>query len=343
MIKILVVRRDNIGDLICTLPLLASLREKYPAGRIDLLANSYSAAVVNGNEDIDNLYVYTKAKHSAGALSVVSAYWHRVSLTVELFANRYDYVVLANVGQLPRPLRWAKLIRPRNVVGFAETGKVLPKILNCPILLDRKNQLHEIEYIMQLMQAFGGAERIKSPVINPDPNAHARAKIQITSSGNRRIIGFNLSARLPSQQWAIDNWVSIIREFAKTYRCVVFWSPGSINNPMHPGDDEKANAVLEDLQGLEVIGFKTSNLEELIAGMSLLDCLITADGGAMHIGAACGKPVVALFGDSDPAQWHPWGVPYVVMQKPGRHVDLIPVGEVMQAAARLGFETAQIN
>lgn len=341
MIKILVVRRDNIGDLICTLPLLASLRQKYPAGRIDLLVNSYNAPVVKRNDNIDNVYIYTKAKHRESAQSVLATYWYRLCLTIKMLAQRYDYVVLANVGQMSRPMRWAQLIRPRNVVGFAEPGKVRPKILNCPVLLDRKEKLHEIEYVMQLMQPFGGAENISSPVIYAESSAYARAKSKIDHSDNKRIIGFNLSARLPSQQWAIDNWVALIREFAKTCRCVIFWSPGSINNPRHPGDDEKADAVLSDLKGLEVIGFKSTNLDDLIAGMSSLDGLITADGGAMHIGAACGKPVVALFGDSDPVQWHPWGVPHVVLQKPGRNVNLISVSDVIEAAACLGFQQSK--
>ena len=62
--KILIVRRDNIGDLICTLPLVSSLRKLFPKGRIDILVNSYSAAVVSRHPDIDNVYVYTKLKHN---------------------------------------------------------------------------------------------------------------------------------------------------------------------------------------------------------------------------------------------------------------------------------------
>lgn len=50
--RILIVRRDNIGDLICTLPLISAIRQLNPKARIDMLVNSYAGApVVLGNPD----------------------------------------------------------------------------------------------------------------------------------------------------------------------------------------------------------------------------------------------------------------------------------------------------
>src|SRR5262249_46468920 len=47
--RILVVRRDNIGDLVCATPLLAALRRQFPGAHIAALVNSYNAAVLAGN------------------------------------------------------------------------------------------------------------------------------------------------------------------------------------------------------------------------------------------------------------------------------------------------------
>jgi ADP-heptose:LPS heptosyltransferase len=45
----------------------------------------------------------------------------------------------------------------------------------------------------------------------------------------------------------------------------------------------------------------------------------------MHLGAALGKPVIALFGDSDPEQWRPWGVPQRIIHPASRDVrDISP-------------------
>ena len=61
--KILVVRRDNIGDLICTTPFFAALRRRHPEAWIGALVNSYNAPVLDRNPDIDEVFAYQKLKH----------------------------------------------------------------------------------------------------------------------------------------------------------------------------------------------------------------------------------------------------------------------------------------
>ena len=61
--KILVIRRDNIGDLVCTTPLLAALRRAKPGAWIGALVNSYNAPVLERNPDVDAVIPYRKLKH----------------------------------------------------------------------------------------------------------------------------------------------------------------------------------------------------------------------------------------------------------------------------------------
>ncbi|MBI2317053.1 MAG: lipopolysaccharide heptosyltransferase family protein, partial [Betaproteobacteria bacterium] len=60
-----------------------------------------------------------------------------------------------------------------------------------------------------------------------------------------------------------------------------------------------------------------------------------ADGGAMHLAAGLGKPIVCLFGDSGAERWHPWGVPHQLLQAPSREVADISVEAVVQAYTAL--------
>ena len=54
--KILVIRRDNIGDLVCTTPLLAALRARFPDAWIGVLANSYNAPVLSGYPHVNDVF-----------------------------------------------------------------------------------------------------------------------------------------------------------------------------------------------------------------------------------------------------------------------------------------------
>ena len=341
MTKILIVRRDNIGDLICTLPLIASIRRVKPDARIDLLVNSYSAAVVSSNPDLDHVYVYTKAKHRNQGESVVRVYARRLWMTFQLRFVRYDWVVLANVGCLPRPLRWAKQIRATNIVGFLTTDCPGAEVLTHPIPLIRGKNLHEVEYLMQLLKPFGEVADIPAARISPEPAALLRARQRLQPVGaTKQLVGINISARLISQQWPAEQFVELIKQLQTEFRCVLFWSPGSANNPGHPGDDEKAQHIINACPDADLLAYSTQTLVDLIAGISCTDLLITADGGALHIGAACNKPIVAMFGDSDATQWYPWAVPHIILQKESRDVRSIAASEVAAACRQLLAERA---
>lgn len=337
MNKILIVRRDNIGDLICTLPLIASIRTALPGARIDLLVNSYCAPVVANNPGIDNVYVYTKAKHRSVRESTLGVHWRRLWLTLKLRVLRYEWLVLANVGYNARPLRWAKQVGAKRVVGFVDAAHIgQDKVLTDPVLLDRSDVRHEVEYLMQLLQPFGAITEIPAARIVPEAETVAIARQLLHPVGARKpLIGINISARLLSQQWPTERFIELIHQLHASARCVLFWAPGSQTNAGHPGDDEKAAEILNACSGLDVMPYPTQSLSQLIAGISVTDLLVTADGGALHIGAACNKPIVALFGDSDSKQWYPWRVPHIILHPNSRNVRSISAQQVSEAVRKL--------
>ncbi|MBS4099350.1 MAG: glycosyltransferase family 9 protein [Sulfuricella sp.] len=336
--KILVVRRDNIGDLVCTLPLIAALRCKFPKARLDVLVNSYCAAVMDGNPDIDHLYVYTKAKHRDAAQSALGVYWERLKTTLALRLTGYDYALLANVSCLPRPVRWARQVGAKQIVGFVEEGNPLAAQIDVPVPLPGHDK-HEVERLMTLMQPFGGfaaipALRIAAP--QEDVAAQRRRLAQRGYAGGE-LLGFHISARLESQRWPVPQFIELAHQLnrERPQPIALFWSPGKADNPSHPGDDEKAAAILAGCGDLPIFPLHTEKLEELIAGLACVDRLFCSDGGAMHVAAALGKPIVCLFGESNAASWHPWGVPHVILQPESRRVEEVGVEAVFSAHEKL--------
>ena len=66
--RILILRRDNIGDLVCTTPLLEALRAQLPGAWLAALVTTYNAEVLKGNPALDAIFVYEKLKHRTGGL-----------------------------------------------------------------------------------------------------------------------------------------------------------------------------------------------------------------------------------------------------------------------------------
>lgn len=331
--KILVIRRDNIGDLVCTTPLLRALREKYPDAYIALFVNSYNKPVVVDNPDVDAVFAYTKAKHRNGDVGVLKVYVERLKLLWYLRRMKFDYAIAACCRYAPRAIRLAHLVGARRNIGFVEQGKTGG--INTLVSYGGGAGLHEVEDVFRLLAPLGINERPAALVLQPSQTAisAARSRLAHDEKSQGRTIGVHVSARKVRQRWPEASFVELLHRLAATgrYRFVLFWSPGDEHNPHHPGDDRKAEAIATACAQLDLQCFPTQTLPELIAGLSLCDQVICSDGGAMHVAAALGKPIVCFFGNSSAERWHPWGVPYELLQKPSQNVADISVDEAFAA------------
>ncbi|MDF0605916.1 glycosyltransferase family 9 protein [Neisseriaceae bacterium TC5R-5] len=339
--RILLIRRDNIGDLVCTTPLILALRQHFPQAQLDVLVNSYNAPVLQGHPAIDQLYVYTKAKHRAAGETLLGVYGRRLKLMLTLRVQRYDLVVLANADGLQRSRRWARQLKAKQVLGFCEPNDPVASYIDYPVRLP-VGTVHQVEQNMALMEPLLSSP-LAIPALQVQASSAARqvALASLQSAGftlDRPVLGLHISARKPSQRWPIERFIALAHALVERYpscQLLLFWSPGRADNPFHPGDDDKAAAIIQACRDLPLLAMPSLHLDELIGGLSLLDCLICSDGGAMHLAAGLAKPIVCLFGDSDAGHWHPWGVPYQLLQPASLDVSDVTVEQVLLAYSKL--------
>lgn len=337
--KILVIRRDNIGDLVCTTPLFQALRERFPDAFICALVNSYNVAVLENNPYVDAVHAYTKVKHRAKGENILKLLWNRLTLLVKLRKIHFDYVILAGPGFSKRALGLARAIRPKHIVGFAPAtasdAKKIDLRIEAPDAL-----IHEAEYTFLLLSPFG----IKGPPgpVTVLPNSGELARVRATVGAQRwpptdRLIGIHISARKPSQRWPAHQFVELIRHLRETHNAsfLLLWSPGDSNNPLHPGDDNKAQEIMTALAEVPILAYPTHRLPQLIGALALCDLVVCSDGGAMHLAAGLGKPILCFFGKSDRVRWHPWGVPYMLLQPENQEVGEITATEATTSFAKL--------
>jgi ADP-heptose:LPS heptosyltransferase len=336
--RILVIRRDNIGDLVLTTPLIHALREHFPQAWIGALTNSYNAPVLAGNPDLDAVYAYDKAKHrpERARVAVAAA---TAGLLLELRRQRVDLAILAGPGYQRQAAGLVRWIAARAVLGFAEPGQ--RRHLTMAVDYGAGTQLHAAADVFRLLAPLGiqGA---------PGPcrmyvDAGARAQITAQLAGRMPPIGgplvaLHISARRARQQWPAERHARVVTELHRLLGCTVMllWAPGPADDPRHPGDDAKALQVRALVPAdVPLAAMPTADLQTLAAALAICDLMVCADGGAMHVATALGKPVVALFGDSPAHRWHPWGVPYTVVQAPGGDLADLAAEPVIAACAAL--------
>jgi ADP-heptose:LPS heptosyltransferase len=311
--RILLLRRDNIGDLVCTTPLIAGLRAQLPGAWLGAVVTTYNAEVLAGNRALDEVFVYEKLKHrTRGLLSHLRA---RLSQAAQLRKRKIDCVLV------PAPslqaLKMARSLKP---------GSVLAASTRVPA------QQHEVERVYELGRALGLGGKPGPMRLRPDPKRRDELQAQL---GAGPFVALHISARRPAQRWPLERYAALAADLAKKLRVLLLWAPGAADDPRHPGDDAAAADVLRMAGSPAVIPVATADLKTLIAALSLAERVICPDGGAMHLAAALGKPVVALFGDSPVERWRPWGVPHRVVRPESRSLSDLPLQAVVAAYGEL--------
>jgi heptosyltransferase-3 len=331
-VKFLVVRQDNIGDLVVTTPVFAALRSRFPQARIEALVNGYSAPVLAHHPDVDAVHVYTKDKHLAQGESRLKNWLARGSLLYSLRRARFDVVLLASPGIRQRLVTMARALSPGKIAAYVPRGE-RPAGVDFPVEFPGPPGLHHLEETFRILEPLG--------IKGPPPSPRLGFAIPARDPAAPITIGVHASARRPSQRWPAERFAELIRGLheATGARFRLFWAPGPENDARHPGDDGKARAIVQAVAGIPLQPVPTHFLEELAEGIAGCDAMVCADGGAMHIAAAMGKPVVCLFGVTDPAEWGPWGVPQRVLRPASREVRDVSVAEVNEAFLSLARET----
>jgi len=335
--RILVIRRDNIGDLVCTTPLLAGLRERYPDGHIAALVNTYNRAVLEGNPDVDAVYAYEKGKHRGAGRSILSVYADRLRLILVLRREQFDYAILATPGFAALSLRLARLVGARHVLGYADPGGTHSR-LDIALPYDSGSRAHEVEQVFGLLKALGINRAPPAARVFPDPALRGEpAQALSRMGGGTPVVGVHVSARRKNQQWPAEKFAALIRAVAERHgaRTLLLWAPGEADNPTHPGDDDKARIVVECCRDLPLLPWPTRELPRLIAALSLCDYAICIDGGAMHLAAGLQKPILCFFGDSPPERWRPWMTPHELLRPASRDLRDLSVEEAVAGFERL--------
>jgi ADP-heptose:LPS heptosyltransferase len=328
--RVLIICRDNIGDTLLTTPLISALAQS-GQHQVDVLTNNYAAPVLQNNPAIRQLFYYTKLHHRDAGQGRVACLLQRLKLMLKLKKQRYDAVILAKSRWDQHGMKWVKIVRPARVIALGqETHPLITDLL--PTV--NPSPQHISETLFSLGRPFHlSATSPGKLTLQPDAEIADNLRHTHAIDPTVPVYALQISARKPSQQWEAAKFAELATKIAAQHPCqiMLLWSPGSRDNPRHPGDDEKAREIMALCTNLPIKAVATTSLPQLIAAMSLSCGLVSSDGGAMHIGAALGLPVVALFGDSDPACWHPWLVNNKVLQPASRNVTSLSSSEVYDA------------
>jgi ADP-heptose:LPS heptosyltransferase len=309
--RILLIRLERIGDVLVSVPVLRSLRARYPQGRIDLLVSRANHAVRDAVAPfVTHVWCYEKTVGSA------------LRLLRSLRRIRYDVVVdLLDHASATAQLvtRWSGAPA---AVGFlhAQSGLYTHAV---PVLDPRV--VHPVERQAQLLLPFGIDPATQSldlayPLESTDIE-RARRTLGPTTRPLR--FGVNLSARKAGRHWGSANYIALIRHLTThdaRFTVSICGAPQDAAEVRHVAEATGAQAVPA-----------SSSLREFAAIVHEFNLLLTPDTAVVHLAAAWKLPTVALYhAVPTAAPWVPYNTPHRVVADPGG-IPAIPVDRVILA------------
>lgn len=336
MKNILIIRRDNIGDLVCTTPLIEGAKIAFPNANIYLLINTVSQDVVKNNPHIVHTFIYRKAKHAAGKRAKLGVYFDRFKMFMQLRRIHFDATILANPSPCKYSLRLAKMAGAKHIIG-ASTGD---KGINVPFERADFSGEHQVERTFSYLSAITEQKMAIPPVriwLTEQERQQARQRIEQLQPGKKIGLAVHISSRSEKRRWPLERYVETIQRYLQenSGSVLIFWSPQGTLAPDDIGDQHRAEQVLAACQSPRVSLYPTASVRELVAAYELCGQVLCSDGGQMHLAAAMNKKQVVFFGDTDQKSWHPWSGEYQILQTPSGDCVDVSVDEVWQSLQRI--------
>ncbi|MBS1518378.1 MAG: glycosyltransferase family 9 protein [Bacteroidetes bacterium] len=328
--NILIVRQHNqLGDMLCSVPLFAAIRKKYPSAHITLVASpvNYEILFSDINPFIDKVITYRKAP-----LKNLLEFYREL--------KNHDY----QIGIVPSTV---SLSRTSHLINYFSGAKVRVGVRS----IDGK--LNEMEYLLNVKSDFEWdtkklhqternldvgrqiecdlTEKEKNEVmihLSPDEIKFADDYINKNFPDERKlIIGFHPGAGKLKNRWDKDNFTELITALYKKYSCCILLTSGAI-------DMEITGYIKSQLEesGVECTVLDNTPIRKLSAVLKKLDLYITNDTGTLHVAGGVDANVISLFGPTNGYEWAPSGENKIFIQSPTENINDIRPEKVLNEA-----------
>jgi heptosyltransferase-2 len=300
--KILVREVNWVGDAVLTLPALAALDRRFPRAEIAVLAKPWAAGLFAGQSAVDRVVLY----QAEGSHRGLRGRW---ALARELGQERFDLAVLFPNSLDAVIVPW--LARVPRRVGYRTDGRGL-LLTQVVARSGRSAERHQVFRYLELVRSLGAdGEAIPRLAVGVEAGREADRLLQDlgVETGEACVAVNPGSVYGSAKRWPAERFAAVADALAKSHRARVLLVGSA-----------KERDVLEAVAGRMRrppirLGGRT-DLATLAAVLKRARLLLSNDTGAMHVAAAVGTPVLAVFGPTDADATGPLGPDSRVIREP---------------------------
>ncbi|MBU8922752.1 MAG: glycosyltransferase family 9 protein [Bacteroidales bacterium] len=328
--NILVIRQHNqMGDMLCAVPALRGIRDRFPGARISLVAAPINALVMKGNPYIDEILTYSKEGQKKDPLTLPR-------FIRSLRRRKYDLaIVMSTVSFSITSMLLATLSGARIRVGSTSRpfGHDLTSYYyNLELPLPSKDELeimHEARHNLFPLEEIGVREDDLRSLIVPTTHDEkdCRNLKDVIDPERKGYMVIHPGAGKKQNIWPPARFAEVAAVLTEKYGFPVVAVRG-------PVDDDAFSTFLDESSHVPIVlSCPTTGL--LAAMMRDAAVSLCNDTGVMHIAGAVGAGCVVVFGPTEPARWKPVNEEVIAVKADDGKVSSVKVAEVLVAAESL--------
>lgn len=293
--RLLIIKPSAVGDVVHTLPILARLRKRWPIAEIDWLITPACAGIIQGHPMLSQVILFDRKGMSRWWMnpSHLRALWN---LKKQLRSRQYDLVI--DLQGLLRSGYLAKATGAPIRVGLANAREMAWIFYTHRVNTGTAEQ-HAIDRYLAVARYLGCAEGpVEYPFATDDAD---RAAVRELIGPGKPYALLVPGTNWPTKRWPIEYFAAIVQPLADEFglRSVVGGGPAEV-------------ALGDAIPGALNLCGKTS-LRQMTALIESAALVIANDSGPMHIAAALGRPMVTVFGPTNPIRTGPYQRPGTVL------------------------------
>jgi lipopolysaccharide heptosyltransferase II len=287
--KILVRATNWVGDAIMSIPALCAIRQHWPEAEIAILARPPIAELYSEQPFVNRVIPHGESMASPIAAEQVAG---------KLREEQFDCAILMQNAFSAAWVAWRAKIPQR--IGYARDGRSL--VLTDAIGLPKPGEIpaHEAYYYLELLRRAGWLDKLPdvtqiSLTLRPDAAERAETRLQEVGarSGAVRVALAPGAAYGSAKCWLPERFATVadalIDEFSADV--ILFGTSSEI---------EICRQIADRMRHRPVMLAGQTGMRELPSLFSRCNLFVGNDSGSMHVAAAVGVPVVAVFGSTDP-------------------------------------------
>src|SRR5215469_16016831 len=288
----IMIRATNwVGDAIMALPALRAVRQKYPEAHIGIVARPYVAEIYRDQTVADELIPYAPVGAHRG--------WSgREKLVADLRGKKFDVALLLQNAFDAAWLAWRARIPQR--IGYARDARSFLLTKAIPVPKPGEIPAHEKFYYLELLCRAGWLDQLPDvPHIKLEvPGTARRQALETLLEAGSRSAALRIAVGAGASYGSAKCWPPA--RFAQAINAFLSHRDADVILFGTPAELPVSAAIAANLRKPPIDLTGKTSIADLPALLSQCHLFLGNDSGAMHVAAAVGLPVVAIFGPTDP-------------------------------------------